>query len=278
VLWTAGHSYGANPLTERVRLLWTRMFDRLLVYTDAEIRDLRAKGFASQDIISMNNGLDQAQIDAAIAAWPAPRLEEWQGQQNLSGRTVLLSCARLDPKNRFGQMVEALPAIVRQVPDAIWCVVGGGAEEAALASKVREAGLQDHVRFVGELYEELDLAPWFLSAAVFVHPAAIGLSILHAFGYGLPVVTHATAKQHGPEFVAFTEGLSGRTYREQDIADLANSVVGLARDTGARSEMARHVQHVARAEYNVDVMVERFVQAVRNALSDQVRAGAGSRR
>jgi glycosyltransferase involved in cell wall biosynthesis len=274
VLWTAGHSYGANPLTERARLWWTRMFDRLLVYTDAEVRYLRDKGFATQDIIALNNGLDQVQIDAATTGWSAPRLDEWRRQQNLSGRTVLLSCARLDPKNRFEQMVTAMPEILRQVPNAIWCVIGSGTEEARLVSQVRDAGLSDRVRFVGELYEEIDLAPWFLSAAVFVHPAAIGLSILHAFGYGLPVVTHSTAEHHGPEFTAFTEGLSGRTYREHDIAGLASAVIGLVQDQAARSVMARHVRHVARAEYNVDVMVERFVTAVRNALGHRRPSGA----
>jgi glycosyltransferase involved in cell wall biosynthesis len=274
VLWTAGHSYGANPLTERARLWWTRMFDRLLVYTDAEVRYLRDKGFATQDIIALNNGLDQVQIDAATTGWSAPRLDEWRRQQNLSGRTVLLSCARLDPKNRFEQMVTAMPKILRQVPNAIWCVIGSGTEEARLVSQVRDAGLSDRVRFVGELYEEIDLAPWFLSAAVFVHPAAIGLSILHAFGYGLPVVTHSTAEHHGPEFTAFTEGLSGRTYREHDIAGLASAVIGLVQDQAARSVMARHVRHVARAEYNVDVMVERFVTAVRNALGHRRPSGA----
>lgn len=274
VLWTSGHSYGANAIAERIRLLWTRMFDRLLVYTDADVRYLRERGFKSQDIIAMNNGLDQVQIDAAIATWDRPRLDDWRRQQNLSERTVLLSCARLDPKNRFEQMVAAMPEILRQVPDAIWCVIGSGAEEERLASKVREAGLADRVRFVGELYEESDLAPWFLSAVVFVHPAAIGLSILHAFGYGLPVVTHATAEHHGPEFAAFTEGLSGRTYRENDVADLAGTVVSLVRDEATRSAMARHVRHIVQCEHNVDVMVERFVTAVGNSLQDRTPIGA----
>ena len=277
VLWTSGHSYDANPLTEGTRLLWTRMFNRLFVYMEAEIRYLRDKGFASQDIIAMNNGLDQKRIDAAITAWTAPRLDEWRTGQKLSGRTVVISCARLDPKNRFEDMVSAMPAIVGHFPDVLWCVIGSGTEQRRLATLVHEAGLDDHVRFVGELYDDMDLAPWFLSAAVFVHPAAIGLSILHAFGYGLPVVTHGTAQRHGPEFSAFKEGLSGRTYREKDIAGLASAVIGLLRDEAARTVMKRHVQNVARTEYNVDVMVERFVQAARNALAGGSASRASQR-
>lgn len=277
VLWTSGHSYNANRLTERVRLLWTRMFNRLFVYTDAEIRYLRDQGFASQDIIAMNNGLDQARIDAAIAAWSEPRLYQWRRQQNLVDRTIVLSCARLDPKNRFEQMVGAMPAILSQVPDAVWCIIGGGPEDRRLAALARDARLDDHVRFVGELYDDRELAPWFLSAAVFVHPAAIGLSLLHAFGYGLPVVTHGRAEHHGPEFAAFREDVTGRTYRENDTRGLARTVTGLLRDDTARTDMKRDVQRIARTEYNVDVMVERFATAVRNALGDRTSARAQPR-
>jgi glycosyltransferase involved in cell wall biosynthesis len=276
VLWTIGHSYGANQLTERTRLLWTRMFDRLFVYTDEDIRYLREKGFTTHDIVSMNNGLDQTRIDAAITAWSAPRLDEWRRSYNLSDRPVVLSCARLDPKNRFDQMIAAMPAILSEVPDAVWCVIGSGAEEQRLASLARDAGLDDHVRFIGALYDEMDLAPWFLSAAVFVHPAAIGLSLLHAFGYGLPVVTHGRAEHHGPEFAAFKEGLSGRTYPENDTAGLARAVIGLLHDETAQAQIRHHVQNVARTEYNVDVMVQRFVTAVQNALGRRTIAGGAA--
>jgi glycosyltransferase involved in cell wall biosynthesis len=267
VLWTMGHSYRANALTERMRLLWTRIYDRLLVYSDAEVRHLREKGFARQDIVAVNNGLDQCRIDAAIAAWHGSRLEAWRRQHDLSTDTVLLSCARLDPKNRFELVLAALPTILAQAPDVVWCVIGGGAEEHRLAALTREAGLADHVRFVGELYDEEQLAPWFLSAAVFLHPGAIGLSLLHAFGYGVPVVTHSDASHHGPEFAAFEEGRSGWSCPENDPQGLASAVIRLLQDQPGRSLMQRHVRHVARTQFNTDVMVERFVAAVRGALN-----------
>lgn len=275
VLWTMGHSYRANRLTERVRLLWTRMFDRLLVYTEDEVRYLRARGFARQAIVAINNGLDQERIDTVIAAWSAERLDDWRHDQRLSGRTLVLSCARLDPKNRFDQVIAALPAMLDRVPDLVWCLVGSGADEARLAALVREAGLSDHVRFVGEVYEERDLAPWFLSATLLVHPGAIGLSLLHAFGYGLPVVTHAAADHHGPEFAAFEEGQTGRTYPENDTRAMADAIVTLLHDAPARSSMKAYVQSVARTRYNAEVMVDRFVAITRGALEEPLAAEPG---
>jgi len=259
VLWTMGHSYRANSTTERMRLLWTRMFKHIFLYTDAEVRVLRGNGFVRHVLTAMNNGLDQKQIDKVIVAWDAGRLEAWRRDHDLGNRTILLSCTRLDPKNKFDLMMDVLPIIQRQVPDVTWCIIGDGPERDRLAAKAAGAGFADRVRFIGELYDEHELAPWFLSAHLLVHPGAIGLTLLHAFGYGLPVVTHGSAARHGPEFGAFEEKLTGRTFRENNGDSLAAAIIAVLQDVPARSSMKRYVQKVARDDYNADVMVERFV-------------------
>jgi glycosyltransferase involved in cell wall biosynthesis len=178
---------------------------------------------------------------------------------------VLLSCTRLDPKNRLELMMHALPAVRRACPEVTWCLVGGGSEEERLKSLARELSVSEHVRFAGELYDEEDLAPWFLSAQVLVHPGAIGLSLLHAFGYGLPVVTNGNAAGHGPEFAAFEDGLSGRTFRAGDADDLARTLIELLKNAPALEPMRAHVLEIVRERFNVDVMVERFVATAKQA-------------
>jgi len=121
------------------------------------------------------------------------------------------------------------------------------------------------VRFVGELYDEENLAPWFLSAQALVHPGAIGLSLLHAFGYGLPVVTNGNAAWHGPEFAAFENGLTGRTFREGDADDLARTLIDLLQNPRTLEPMRAHVLEIVRERFNVDVMVERFVATAKQA-------------
>lgn len=265
VLWAAGHSHGANRLTERVRLTWSRLFRHLFVYTDAEVRLLQGRGFSTHDVSAMNNGLDQGAIDASAAAWDQGRLEWWRHRRGLDGSRLLLSCARLGSKNQFDLVVAALPAMLRQCPNLVWCVVGDGPERARLELLAQQQGVSDHVRFVGELYEEAALAPWFLSAEVLVHPGAIGLTLLQAFGYGLPVVTHANRERHAPEIAAFEDGRTGSTFNEGDPDDLAARVCALLADAAARAVMRSRVLEVARREYNVDVMVSRFVAMARRA-------------
>ncbi len=259
VLWTMAHSFRANRLTEALRLKWAQLFNYLFVYTDVEVDYLISRGFNDHTIIGMNNGLDQKSIDSLIELWNQEKLACWRKQLNLDGRTIILSCARLDQKNKFDLLIQALPSIVERFPDMVWCLIGSGEAQAQLASMVNTAGLSDNVRFIGEIYEESHLAPWFLSSEIFVHPGAIGLGLIHAFGYGLPVVTHDSCDHHGPEHAAFKDGLTGRCFRKGDFQHLAGTIIALLNDE-TREKMRSYVLSIARENYNVDVMVNRFAE------------------
>lgn len=265
VLWSMAHSFRSIALTEYMRLLWLRIFNYLFLYTDAEVEYLCRKGFKTNYMVGMNNGLDQNNIDAAILMWQETQLKQWRIESGLVNRTLLLSCARLEPKNKYNQIVQSLPAIIDRIPDILWCVIGTGPEKEKLEGIVNKAGLSQHVRFVGELYNERELAPWFLSSEIYVHPASIGLGLMHAFGYGLPVVTHGNPEKHGPEYAAFEPELTGRNYHEGDIQHLSDTVIKLLLDNEVRARMKNYVQQVARERFNVDIMVERFVQVANKA-------------
>ena len=259
VIWGQAHTAGGGGASERLRLWWWSGFDHLFVYTDGEVGWLRARGFRHQHIVGMNNGLDQRRIDAAAAEWPAEGLARWAEENGLEPNTVVLSCARLEAKNRFDWWLEAMPAVIARFPDLLWCVIGDGGERARLHAKARSAGVAERVRWLGAILDESELAPWFLSSRLLIHPSAIGLTLLHAFGYGLPVITHDDAEQQMPEFAAFIPGGTGLCYRYGDVNGLADAVArGLADEPGLR-RMSETARRIAREEYNVQVMAERFV-------------------
>jgi len=260
VLWTMAHSYGANPLNERLRLLWSRIFRHIFVYTDAEVDYLRDRGFNNNYILGMNNGLNQKSIDQSIQNWSEQKLKEWCIDKKLTDKIILLSCARLEKKNKFDLFVKVLPRVVNYFPEVIWCIIGDGIEKVNLETQIAQAGLEKYVLFVGELYDEEKLAPWFLTAKLFIHPASIGLGLMHAFGYGLPVITSSNKLMHGPEFGAFIDNETGRVYSENNISDFVNTINDLLLNGSTRVKMKETVIEIARKKFNVDIMVERFVR------------------
>lgn len=268
VLWTMVHSYRQSISRQRLRLSWTRLFRNLLVYSDAEVRSLVRMGFKNQKIIGINNGLDQAKIDSARAKFKGNDLLHWQHENGLAGRRMLLSCARLEKKNKFDQMLAAIQAITAASPDVVWCIIGSGAELELLTKRSQDLGVVSSVRFLGAIHQEDALAPWFLSAKALVHPGAIGLSLLHSFGYGLPVITHDNDGHHGPEFAAFVNGVNGLSYREDSIEGLTGKVIELLNREDLAIKMGQNAWRVVREQWNTDVMLSRFLEIGSLELND----------
>lgn len=265
VVYGHGHSAEGSRLTQHLRLAWWRIFDCVFAYTDPDAAALGERGFDPERVVGMNNGLDQREIARAAAEWSDDRLAVWRREQGLGDQDLLLSCARLVEKNRFELMIPVLARLREQGCPMRWVVVGDGPLRESLSQAARNAEVADQIVWAGEVYGEADLAPWFLSARVLVHPGSIGLTLLHAFGYGLPVVTSDDLLSHRPEIGALTPGDNGLLFRSGSADDLARTLRLVLSDDALRARMGQSARRVAEDEYNVDVMAERFEQVCRRA-------------
>jgi glycosyltransferase involved in cell wall biosynthesis len=262
VIWGQAHTAGASWISEGIRLAWWRAFANLFVYNDAEVSYLRERGFTRQLIVGMNNGLDQSQLGAAAAKWTHARLARWRSAEGLERKIMLLSCARLVRKNRFDLVIDALSRLLEAEPALTWCVLGDGPERQPLEDRAKQRGVAHAIRWMGPLYDEEALAPWFMSSQVLVHPGAIGLTMLHAFGYGLPVITHDDRSQQMPEIAALRGGTNGVLFRQGDVNSLVETLVGILKAPGVRSRLSEAALRTAREEFNTEVMAERFTDMV----------------
>ena len=94
-------------------------------------------------------------------------------------------------------------------------------------------------------------------------PEAVGLGVLHAFGYGLPVVTSDNASIHGPEFEALAHGQNAVLYRHGALESLQEAVGGLLSDSTTRLRLSRGALETVTSPkgYTVDRMIEGFLAA-----------------
>lgn len=259
-LWGQVHSAGAASVLERIRLLWWRMFDGFFVYNDSEVQSLASQGFSTKIIVGMNNGLNQARIDAIKLGWTKERLAAWKEKHCVGNKPILLSCGRLNKAHRYDLALQAISRLSGQRP--IWHVIGRGPEEPKLKMLAERLGLKEDVRWLGAVYEEEELAPWFLASTAFLHPGAAGLSVLHAFGYGLPVITHDNAENHYPEFAAVKNNVNALLYHGDEVPSLVSKIEELLSDPARRLSLGTSALRTAREEYNIDVMAARFERLI----------------
>lgn len=273
VWWGHGWSAGSRGLFAWLRRQIMRIADVVLLYTDAEVDSYVALGFDRKTTCATNNALDQTLAYRFTMEWNAIKLAEFKKQNKIEGQHILLFCGRLTSKADVGFLIRAWDKLVKQWPDALLVVIGDGPEAAKLKSMAKDLNIEAHVRWLGSIYEEALLAPWFLSADLFVYPGAIGLSVLHAMGYGLPVLTHSDSKHHMPEFAAIRDGYNSVTFERGDMENFVSKVGQVLSSPAFRHALSSNARETISATYSMEGMVKRFTQAVLKA--SEVAASRG---
>ena len=264
VLWWGHHKTATSkPWRIAVRLFLTRLLaNDVLCYTREGARWMVDHGFDKNHVFATGNTIDAQPIKDAIAAWTPEKLSAFRLENGLDGKKLLVFCSALRPKVRLDVLLQALAAgrlAVRK--DVVLAVIGAGEMEAVYKKTAQELGVASRVRWLGAMQNQMAMAPWFLSAKLFVYPGSIGLSILHAFNYGLPVITHGNAAHQMPEFEALKDGANGHCFKEGDAADLAGKILSVVDDEKKLSALAGNARETA-SHYTMDQMVSNFAEAI----------------
>ena len=111
----------------------------------------------------------------------------------LEGRRVLLTVGRMDAAEQakgFDEILDALPALLKQMPDIAYLAVGDGSDRPRLQEKAVKLGLGNNVFFPGYV-DESEKLEYYRLADVFVMPSRLegfGYVFLEALAVGVPVI------------------------------------------------------------------------------------------
>ncbi len=175
---------------------------------------------------------------------------------------VLLTVGRL----RYYKGLDTLLAAMPRVP-AVLLVVGSGPMEREWKSAASRLGVDDRVRFLGEVSDD-ELPCYYHAADVYVSSAshrseAFGVSLIEAMACGLPVIS--TELGTGTSYVNL-HGVTGLVVPPRDPAALEKGIRQLLEDKSRRGELAIRARARAHSEFSAEVMVERVDRVYRDTL------------
>ena len=278
VLW--GHGYSKRELAWRkaARARAARLATALLFYSEDVRARFSAAGFPQDRLHVAPNALDQEPIGRARAAWIAEpeRLTAFREGQGLDGPLILF-VSRLKPENRLDLLLEAAAMLRATHPKLTLAIVGSGEPELSrLKARASALGLERRTRFLGAIYDQEALAPWFLSADAFCYPSNAGLSLLHAFGFGTPVVTTDNRGRQNPEIEVLHPGKNGLLYGHGDPAALAGVLNRLILDPELRARLSRGALEAASGR-GLREMIDGMEGAIRFAAEAKLQPGKARR-
>jgi len=124
---------------------------------------------------------------------PGPKPADLMRKFGLEKRRVIMTLGRLASDERFkgfDEVIEALPALAREVPEICYLICGDGTDRARLEQKARTLGVSDRVVFTGFVPEERK-AEYFRLADAYVMPSTgegFGIVHLEALACGIPTM------------------------------------------------------------------------------------------
>jgi phosphatidyl-myo-inositol dimannoside synthase len=122
-----------------------------------------------------------------------PKKVELVARYGLSGKTVLMTLGRLAAAEKykgFDEVMELLPALLKDIPNIAYMIVGDGDDRPRLEAKAESLGVGDRVVFTGFISES-EKADHFRLVDAFVMPGrgeGFGFVFLEALACGIPAV------------------------------------------------------------------------------------------
>jgi phosphatidylinositol alpha-1,6-mannosyltransferase len=179
----------------------------------------------------------------------------------LTERSVVVCVSRLVPRKGQDTLIQAMPRVLDQVPDAVLLVVGGGPYENELRQLAETSGVADAVHFTGAVPWE-ELPGHFGAGDVFAMPCrtrrggldveGLGIVYLEASATGLPVV----AGDSGGAPDAVLHGETGWVVRGGAVEETAEYVSTLLKDPALRARMGERGRAWVLERWRWDALAE----------------------
>lgn len=242
-----GHAWPRRGRSDRVRDIFRRLADTVVVYTETEARELRNLR-PNIDVVAAPNAIYRS---AEIG--PAP--------SELA--TDIVFVGRLNSSKKPELLLDAFERAASRLPDDVRLVfVGDGPLRVVLEQRANDACLGDRVVFSGHVSDVEALRAIYGRAIVSVSPGYVGLSLTQSLGYGIPMLI-ARDEPHSPEIEALVEGKNGSLFASDSPESLAELLVGIADERQSWLDRRTAIAEMVRSTYTVEHMVAAFAGALR---------------
>ncbi len=211
-----------------------------------------------QDVVVIRNGIDLRRV--------SPLTDEQRMQQQqaagCAGHKLIGIVARLSDVKGHAILIDAMTQICARIANAKLLIVGQGREYQRLNAQVARLGLRDHVVFYADHHQVHDLFTMF---DCFVLPSlqeGLGLSVMEAQAYGLPVI----ASRVGGIPSLIDHESTGLLVEPRSSHELACAIIRILTDESLARMLGVQARAKAEREYGSDQMAEKILNVYQKVM------------
>ena len=216
---------------------------------------------AAQSMVKIAPGIDTDHFSPQDA-------RELRNELGLTEKKVIVSVGRLVHRKGQDVLIEAMPAIIRDVPEAHILMIGEGPYRSYLENRVKALEIQERVTFIGRI-QYADLPRYICAGDLFVMPSrsrlagleveGLGIVYLEASACGLPVI----AGDSGGAPDAVIEGQTGLVVDGTSKSEVAAAVVELLLDPDRSRAMGVCGRQWIIQEWRWEIWSARFAELLK---------------
>ena len=190
---------------------------------------LMRKGVDENKIIVIPNGTDPERFNPNID------FSDILKKYGLQNKKIIFSVSRLVERKNFGAVIEAMPEILKEVPDTVYLIGGTGPMRNKWEELAKKEGVNDKIIFLGYIPDE-ELPKYYAMCNIFVMPSremetageveGFGIAFLEANACGKPVIG---GKSGGIED-AIIDGVTGILVDPNEKEEIKEAILKLLKN------------------------------------------------
>jgi glycosyltransferase involved in cell wall biosynthesis len=221
---------------------------------------IEEEGIKPDKLVTIPNGINVERFSISLSPETEQSLRQALGVKPDS--LIILTVARLHHQKGHRYLIEAIPRILRDFPQAQFLFVGEGELHDELTRQVEGAELSDYVRLLGV---RQDVPRLLAISDLFVLPSlweGMPNSVLEAMAAGVPVI--ATNVDGTPEII--NNGDVGILVAPANPSALKQAICLLLKDKTLRVSMTKAAKERVESKFSRDANTTAFINLYQNLL------------
>jgi glycosyltransferase involved in cell wall biosynthesis len=170
----------------------------------------------------------------------------------------IIHIGRLVKWKKVHLLIEAIKRLQLEIPLIELLVLGDGPELENLIQQAKDGNLEEKIKFVGSVYEPIEIARHFASSSLYVLAGTGGLSINDAMSLKKPIVC---SECDGTEKVLVRDGINGYIFETDNVYDLAEKIRKIILNPALALKMGENSQEIIKNEVNENIVIQNYINA-----------------
>lgn len=266
VLWTHGvrNNELHNPFKSRSRkivLRFIRNSDAVIFYSNSRKEIVSKKLLKNNHLFVASNTLDTATFKNIYTQLSDIGKENVKNEIGFNSKFNLIFTGRLLSEKRIDLILDAF-LLLNTKYDINLHFIGDGPEKALIMKYSEKV---NGIKYHGAIYDDIIVGKFLFASDIYLMPGYIGLGIVHAFAFGLPVISCRTTQNgpfHSPEVEYFIDDVNG-LWCDSDAISLVTKVETMLNNRDLIKKMSKNAIDTAYNQCTLDKMILGFACAIR---------------